>query len=235
VDEGWRPPCGAIEIGTNSINPCSEGCARFCRESTAMHTLADWVDQSSLTRLTATFVLVILAAVVSHLVKRHLWRTFVSGAETRFNFQYETLLLIPRIVGSVVWLVVALIILGLWGLDVSGIWALLISAAAVIGVGFLAVWTIVSNITASLFLSVWRPFKLGQTVEVLPENLKGRVIDRNLMFTVLRDGEDRVLQVPNNFFFQKMFWVTDTQARSLFEVLERGSQSRDHTIDLSAR
>ena len=55
------------------------------------------------------------------------------------------------------------------------------------------------------------------------------------MFTVLRDGEDRVLQVPNNFFFQKMFWVTDTQARSLFEVLERGSQSRDHTIDLSAR
>ena len=129
----------------------------------------------------------------------------------------------------------ALIILGLWGLDVSGIWALLISAAAIIGVGFLAVWTIVSNITASLFLSVWRPFKLGQTVEVLPENLKGRVIDRNLMFTVLRDGEDRVLQVPNNFFFQKMFWVTDTQARSLFEVLERGSQSRDHTIDLSAR
>ena len=121
------------------------------------------------------------------------------------------------------------------GLDVSGIWALLISAAAVIGVGFLAVWTIVSNITASLFLSVWRPFKLGQTVEVLPENLKGRVIDRNLMFTVLRDGEDRVLQVPNNFFFRKMFWVTDTQARSLFEVLERGSQSRDHTIDLSAR
>ena len=86
VDERLRPPCGAIEIGTNSINPCSEGCARFCRESTAMHTLADWVDQSSLTRLTATFVLVILAAVVSHLVKRHLWRTFVSGAETRFSF-----------------------------------------------------------------------------------------------------------------------------------------------------
>ena len=61
-------------------------------------------------------------------------------------------------------------------LDVSGIWALLISAAAVIGVGFVAVWTIVSNITASPFLSVWRPFKLGQTVEVLPENLKARVI-----------------------------------------------------------
>ena len=96
VDEGLRPPCGAIEIGTNSINPCSEGCARFCRESTAMHTLADWVDQSSLTRLTATFVLVLLAAVVSHMVKRHLWRTFVSGAETRFHFQYEKLLLIPH-------------------------------------------------------------------------------------------------------------------------------------------
>ncbi len=32
----------------------------------------------------------------------------------------------------------------------------MVSAAAIIGVGFLAVWTIIDNITASLFLTIWR-------------------------------------------------------------------------------
>jgi hypothetical protein len=97
----------------------------------------------------------------------------------------------------------------------------------VIGVGFLAVWTMISNVTASVFITIWSPFKLGQMVEIVPENLKGRVVDRNMMFTVLRDGSDRVLHVPNNLFFQKMFWVIDEKAQYLFEFLERdvGDQS----------
>ena len=110
--------------------------------------------------------------------------------------------------------------LNLWGVSVSGVWTLLASAIAVIGVGFLAVWTMVSNVTASFFISLWRPFRLGQTVEILPEALKGRVIDRNLMFTVLRDEGGNLLQVPNNMFFQKMFRVSDRGKPSLFECLE---------------
>src|SRR6266550_2386113 len=117
------------------------------------------------------------------------------------------------------WVLAALLVLNLWGVSVGGLWTLLASAIAVIGVGFLAVWTIVSNVTASFFITVWRPFKLGQTVELLPENLKGRVIDRNMMFTVLREEGGSILQIPNNLFFQKVFRVTDG-GKSLFEYLE---------------
>jgi hypothetical protein len=53
--------------------------------------------------------------------------------------------------------------------------------------------------------------------------LKGRVIDRNLMFTVLRDERGFVLQVPNNTFFQKMFRVADSRKKSLFEIFESES------------
>jgi small-conductance mechanosensitive channel len=45
--------------------------------------------------------------------------------------------------------------------------------------------------------------------EILPENLKGRVTKINLMFTTLREDSGNELQVPNNFFFQKMFRVGD--------------------------
>lgn len=43
-----------------------------------------------------------------------------------------------------------------------------------IGVGFLATWTMVSNVTASVFMAIWKPFHFGNTVEVLPEKLEGR-------------------------------------------------------------
>jgi small-conductance mechanosensitive channel len=65
-----------------------------------------------------------------------------------------------------------------------------------------------SNFTASFFLALWRPFHVGQTVEVLPENLKGRVVGRNLMFTTLSEESGSVLQIPNSLFFQKMFRVS---------------------------
>ena len=55
---------------------------------------------------------------------------------------------------------------------------------------------------------------------MLPENVKGRVIDRNLMFTALREESGSVIQIPNNLFFQKMFRVVGAE-QSAFELLER--------------
>ncbi len=94
--------------------------------------------------------------------------------ERRLAISYETSLTITRPVTAALWIVAAMLILNLWGIGMGGLWTLFVSAAAVIGVGFLAVWAMISNITASLFLTIWRPFHLGQTVELLPEGLKGR-------------------------------------------------------------
>jgi small-conductance mechanosensitive channel len=66
----------------------------------------------------------------------------------------------------------------------------------------------ISNFTASFFLVLWRPFQVGQTVEIFPENLKGRVVYRNLMFTTLSEESGSMLQIPNNLFFQKVFRVS---------------------------
>ena len=185
-----------------------------------MHLLA-WFDQANISvpLLLATVALIIFA-LIAILALNRLMRGWLRSAEARVHLSYETALTVTRVVSGGLWLVTALLVLNVWGGSVSGVWTLLASAIAVVGVGFLAVWTMVSNVTASFFISLWRPFRLGQTVEILPEALKGRVIDRNLMFTVLRDEEGNLLQVPNNLFFQKMFRVSDRGKPSLFECLE---------------
>ena len=186
-----------------------------------MDQLIAWLNKSNVSFLTvsATIALLVATAIAVLLINR-LLRQLIRRIESRLQLPYETLLTVTRFSTGSLWLVAFLLVLNLWGVGVGGVWTLLASAVAVIGVGFLAVWTMVSNVTAGFFITVWRPFHLGQTVEILPEALKGRVIDRNMMFTALREEGGSVLHVPNNLFFQKIFRVTDGSKRSLFEALE---------------
>jgi small-conductance mechanosensitive channel len=174
-----------------------------------MNSLPYWLSQSNINFgiVFATIFIVAAAAAIAALLDRYIWK-LIDSVERHFAISYETSLTITRMAAVAVWVVAAMLILNLWGISMSGLWTLLVSAAAVIGVGVLAVWAMISNITASLFLTIWRPFHLGQTVEILPENLKGRVTGRDLMFTALREDSGATLHVPNNLFFQKMFRVS---------------------------
>ena len=169
--------------------------------------------------LLGSAAIVIVAGAIILAISRAVQR-LMRRLRPRLHVPPETVLTVSRMVSALLWVAVGLILLAFWGISVTGLWASLVSVAAVIGVGFLAVWTMISNITASLFIAIWRPFHLGDTVELLPEGLKGKAIDRNLMFTVLREGESQALLIPNNLFFQKMFRVVSPDARYLFEALE---------------
>lgn len=182
--------------------------------------LPGWADGVTINvnAVLLTLALLIGTWIVVALTRRVLGRWFRSLGP-RFLLPIESVFATGRLMTGALWVLAALLILDLWGVSVSGLWTLLVSAAAIIGVGFLATWSMISNITASLFITLWRPFSLGETVEVLPEALKGRVIDRNLMFVVVRENSGTLIYVPNNIFFQKTFRVSDTEQKTTFESL----------------
>jgi small-conductance mechanosensitive channel len=190
-------------------------------EAAPMNDLAAWLARHnvSVVAVLATIGLVIGAFVLNHFLKRPLQDSLRQLA-SRLRLPYETVLTATRLLTGTLWVVVAMLVLEIWGVNVGGLWTLLVSAATIVGVGFLATWTMISNITASFFIAFWRPFRLGDTIEILPENLSGRVIDINLMFVVVRENGGAVIQIPNNLFFQKMFKVTGGSNKTLFEEFE---------------
>jgi small-conductance mechanosensitive channel len=173
----------------------------------------------SIEAILGTVVVLVVAEILILMLNRLLRRLLVQ-IQPRLRFAPAAVRPFTRTLGSLVWLAAGLLILDIWGVSVTGLWTILVSFATVVGVGFLAVWTIVSNITASFFLTIWHPFRLGQIVELLPENLKGRVSDRNLMFTVLQEADGTTLQIPNNQFFQKIFRVGERGAAEALPVAE---------------
>lgn len=83
-------------------------------------------------------------------------------------------------------------------------WAALTAILAMVAIGFVAVWSVLSNTLCSVILLISRPFGVGDVIELTPDGLRGKVVNFNLLYTTLRteSGEETV-QVPNNLFFQR--------------------------------
>ncbi len=98
--------------------------------------------------------------------------------------------------------VVAVMVLLDWLGVLANAWALLSAVLALVAIGFVAVWSVLSNILCSLILLIARPFRVGDTVELPTQGLGGEVVDFTLLFTVMQDEAGDLIQVPNNLFFQ---------------------------------
>ena len=115
---------------------------------------------------------------------------------------------------SLIVVVAALLLMQTIGIFDSA-WAVISATLAALAVGFVAAWSMLSNITAALLVLTFRPFRIGDSVELVDlggDSLGGRVVDMNLMFTTLAAPDNdtgtgrtaQLLQVPNSLFFQKV-------------------------------
>jgi small-conductance mechanosensitive channel len=104
----------------------------------------------------------------------------------------------------VIRIIVFVLVLSVFGFELGGIWALVSTVLAMIAIGFVAVWSLLSHSTATILLVIIRPFQIGDDIALPSENMAGRVIDLNFFFTTLLDHEGNEWRVPNNLFFQKV-------------------------------
>ncbi len=86
----------------------------------------------------------------------------------------------------------------------DNVWAAVLAVAAMVAIGFFAVWSVLSNALCTLLILIYNPFRIGDFVTIPSDGVSGEAVDLNLMFTTLRTEEDDLIQIPNNLFFQKV-------------------------------
>lgn len=97
-------------------------------------------------------------------------------------------------------------ILVVWGIDYSSVFLFAPSIVAVLGVGLVAQWSILSNVTASIVIFFTYRARLGDRVRVLDSKdsgIEGVIVDINLFQVVMQDDADNIIHHPNNLFIQK--------------------------------
>ncbi len=116
-----------------------------------------------------------------------------------------------------------LLILGRWGFPINGIIAFLGTVLGLVAIGFVAVWSVLSNFLCTFVLVVLKPFHPGDDVELPTAGIKGRVLDLTAVYTVIETADGETAMIPNNMFFQMIFKRRMTPAAA---VVRGGSSVR---------
>lgn len=156
------------------------------------------------------------AVLVLFLLGSALAQRFIRRLSTQGHLQPAMATRLQIIRRWAVGLVTPLIVLQATGM-IQHAWTVISAVVAAVAIGFVASWSLLSNATSALLLLTFRPFRVGDVVDLVePSNgsqMTGRVVDMNLMFTTLQEqaagnGVPRgTLQVPNSLFFQKVVRV----------------------------
>jgi small-conductance mechanosensitive channel len=102
-------------------------------------------------------------------------------------------------------IVALLLILGQWGFQINGIIAVIGTVLGLVAIGFVAMWSVLSNFLCTLVLVILKPFYVGDEIELPTANVKGKVIDLSVVYTTLESTPGETVLVPNNMFFQLIF------------------------------
>jgi small-conductance mechanosensitive channel len=147
-----------------------------------------------------TALITIAAAVVLNSIVR---RALLLLAH-RTTLTEEEVMPVHRVIKWLIVTVAFVIILSAFGVSIGGFWGILSTILAMIAIGFVAVWSVLSNTLCTVIIMLFRPFSVGDDIEMMGDPVKGRVIDLNFVYTTLDVGDGSVMQVPNNLFFQKV-------------------------------
>jgi small-conductance mechanosensitive channel len=143
-------------------------------------------------------LVVIAAAAVIYLLAAH-------GLKTLQRRQYLPEPLVKTFQRIGFWVILAATCLFL--MQVMGVLQSVVAAVtgvfALLAIGFVAVWSVLSNTLCSFILMIIRPYRIGDTLSFPPDDLSGRVVNFNLIFTTLETPDGALLQVPNNMLFQR--------------------------------
>ena len=152
-----------------------------------INTIIPFLTQWGL-KVVGAIVVLIIGRMVAGMIRSGLRRT-MTRAEVDAT-------LIPFVASLVYYLVMAVIViavLSLFGIQTASLVAVL--GAAGLAVGFALQGTL-SNFAAGVMLLVFRPFKVGDWVEI--GGIAGSVIAVRIFSTILKTGDNIMITVPNS-------------------------------------
>lgn len=145
-------------------------------------------------------ILVLVGALILRALIRRMLRLFAR----RSNLREADVAPFGRMLNWVLTIAALLLVLSAFGLNLGGLWGIVSTLFAMVAIGFIAAWSILSNTLCTVLILVYHPFSIGDVVEFPGEPTRGEVIDLNFLYTTLRGEDGSVFQVPNNMFFQKV-------------------------------
>jgi small-conductance mechanosensitive channel len=96
-------------------------------------------------------------------------------------------------------------IAAIWGVKQTDIVVFISSVMAILGIAFVAQWSLLSNITAGLILFFNHPLKIGDHIKILEKDfvIEGIVNDITFFFIHIKTENNEKITISNTVILQK--------------------------------
>lgn len=145
----------------------------------------------------------------------HLLKAYARRTREKFSIRKSRYFAIRRILDIITLVLCVAALLVIWDITLKNIWFSVTSILAVTAIAFFAVWSLVGNILAGILIYFTSPFRIDDTIEVMPDEIRGTVLAVNTFYTVLLDDDDNYINIPNSLFFQKYIKVNKRRPKQL--------------------
>ncbi len=110
------------------------------------------------------------------------------------------------------YIIIGLVLIFIWGVDLKEFTLFLSSILAVLGVGFVAQWSVLSNLTSSVILFFYHPVRIGDRIRILDKDfeLVGEVMDITGFFFFIKTDNGENITFSNTIILQKGIEIIET-------------------------
>ncbi|TRX60479.1 mechanosensitive ion channel [Fulvivirga sp. M361] len=140
--------------------------------------------------------LILVRSLTLRLVRKHGNKNSVAVSREVYVRKLITITLI---------LLFATLIGTVWEVSVKGLSVYFASIFTIVGVALFATWSVLSNMTASVILFFFFPYRIGNTIKIIDgdNSVEGIISDITLFYIVITDEEGKSYSYPNNLVIQK--------------------------------
>ena len=170
------------------------------------------------------FIFIILRWILIRVVKR-----FAKKSE---RVEHRTGLIVKYISVSIIFFLILGLIF-IWGLDVKNLGVVMSSVFAVIGIGFFAQWSILSNITSGVIMFFTFPYKIGDYIKIHDKEFpyEGIIDDIRTFHIIIKTINNEIITYPNSLMLQKGVTVIKPEEISDYIHEEEDENVKHHSID----
>ena len=153
------------------------------------------------TRIVMTVVTVITIIVVKHINSKFITKQI--NTKSFSHIRKDNILKLFNVIYGVAFMAIIIII---WGIKGEDIIIFTSSILTVVGVGFFAQWSVLSNITSGIILFFSGNLKIGDEIVIMDKDypIEGRIDTIGIFFTEITTVNNGRVSIPNVVLMQKV-------------------------------
>lgn len=174
----------------------------------------------------ALVILIVVRIIITFLINRFSQRKNKVAKRGKLVLKYMDFFLL---------LIAVLVLIFIWSIDINDLGWIASSIFAVIGIGFFAQWSVLSNLTSGVIIFFTLPYKIGDTIKIHDKDfpILAKIEDIKAFHIRLVTEDGGIHTYPNSLMLQKgVTLVTEGVHTQIAELnAERPSQepfTEDH-------